>query len=90
MENLLVKADEIKQELIQNMAEIKNDCKNILILGDFNRKTKLFKENNKKRANGLLLDNLVDVIHRSWLTQVKSAHVKLPGQEGPRNLCLAM
>ena len=58
----------LQQELIENIAEIGNKYKNILVVGDFNGKSGAFRPDNKQSSNGLLVDNLVDVADLVMLT----------------------
>ena len=53
-------AEQLHNELLQNIGELESQFARILLLGDFNGKASAFKAPNKLSSNGALLDNMVE------------------------------
>ena len=78
-DNLPARMEETKllqQELIENITEIGNKYKNILVVGDFNGNSGAVRLDNKQSSNVLLVDNLVDVAD---LGMPNTSSITMPG-----------
>ena len=78
-------AKALQQELIQNIAEIQNRYHNILVLGDFNSKSKLYRHCNQKTTNGKLLDNVVNVTDLIKINASEKCQGRITWSRGTQN-----
>ncbi len=86
-DNVSDKADvakELQQELIENVATLKSSFENILLVGDFNGKTKSCRPTDTKSSNGELLDTLVVVTSMVNLNTSEKCNGKFTWRQGDR------
>ena len=75
-------AQNLQQELIQNIAILENQFDNVLLVGDFNGKAESFRQYGKPSSNGQLLDNLMEVTDMILLNDDKKCSGKITWSRG--------
>ena len=76
-------ANELCNELIQNVGELQRDYENILLMGDFNGKISEFLRPGKQSSNGKLVEKLVDVTNLVLLNTDEKCNGKITWCRGP-------
>ncbi len=72
----------LHNEIIQNVAELQQSYKHILVIGDFNGKVSAFLDGNKKSSNGKLIENIIDVTDLTLLNTDEKCTGKITWSKG--------
>lgn len=60
-------AEQLQNELLQNIGELETKFTNVFLIGDFNGKASDFRQASKHSSNGVLLDNLINATDMTLL-----------------------
>ena len=75
-------AEQLQNELLQNIGELETKFTNVFLIGDFNGKASDFRQASKHSSNGVLLDNLINATDMTLLNSTDKCTVSTTWSRG--------